>query len=103
MSEQLTPPVPRRTKSPADKLVANKQRKRKPRNHAAPKRNAPFHCAIRERREALNLSLRDVADALSMSIAGLHAIEHGSDPMLSTAFRLCVFYGVEINKTWSLK
>ena len=55
---------------------------------------------MRERREALRLSLHVVAKALGMSVSGLHAIDTGSDPQLTTARRIAAFFGTTIEELW---
>lgn len=60
-----------------------------------------FICRIRALREPLRLTVRDVATAVGMSSAGLHAIENGSDPMLSTALKLAEFFGRDICEIWT--
>lgn len=89
--------------SPAVKLAKSKQRQRPPRNTAKVQRKSPVVCHCRKRRQDLNLSLRDVAEATGLSIAGLHAIEHGGDAQMTTAFKLCDFYGVGLGELWEAK
>ena len=59
-----------------------------------------FACAIGENRRRLRLSIHRVAKAVGMSVSGMFAIEQGTDPMLSTAFKLAKFYGCDINELW---
>jgi hypothetical protein len=47
--------------TPAEKLAKRKQRQRPRRNSST--KSGPVVCHCRQHREALNLSLRDVADA----------------------------------------
>lgn len=89
--------------TPAELLAASHPWKRSPRNTNAPprtKRKPVWVCTLRERREALRLSLRNVAAALGMSLAGLHRVEKGDDVMLTTAKKLAVFYGVGVEELW---
>ena len=88
--------------TPAEKLAAQKQRKRPPRN-TVKRPNPVWVCRVREVRESFHLSLRDVADAIGMSNPGLFAIEHGSDPMLTTAYKLAEFFGMSIPELWPAK
>lgn len=86
--------------TPAEKLAARKPwRRRCPRN-GTPLRKVVWTCRIREFREALRISMRDVAAAVGRSLAGLHVIEMGSDPMLTTARRLAEFFGKSIEELW---
>lgn len=85
--------------TPAEQLAKSKQRKRSPRNTVAPRRPI-WVCRLREMREALNLSLRDVADAVGMSNPGLWAVEHGGETSLTTATKLAEFFGCTIQDLW---
>lgn len=89
--------------TPAEKLAAAKPRKRPRRNVSEKWENVPLKCTLRIIREKLNLSLRDVADAVGLSVSGMHAIEHGRDVQMTTALRLAEFYGVDVNEIWKLK
>jgi DNA-binding XRE family transcriptional regulator len=85
--------------TPAEELAARKPRKRAPRNEAAPRKRT-WRCTIRDRRESLNLSLRDVANAVGVSTTTLHQIEHGTDPQLTTARKLALFFGANEQDLW---
>ncbi len=85
--------------SPAEKLAHRKPWRRSPRNRSKP-RKAVWECRIRAEREPLRLSLRDVARACKLSVTALHQIEHGSDPMLTTATRLAEFFGLAVGELW---
>lgn len=87
--------------TPAETLAADKQRQRRPRNTAKLPRNAAWKvCNVREHRERLNLSLRDVATALGLSVSSYWQIEKGGDPMLRNAVKIAEFYGVGIGELW---
>lgn len=86
--------------TPAEKLSSQKQRKRPKRNTGKGPRKAVLSCAVRARREALNLSLRDVAAGVGLSVSGLHAIEYGCDVQMTTALRLCKFFGCQQGDLW---
>lgn len=88
--------------TPAQKLAKVKQRQRPKRNGPAVKlKTAPvWECGIVALREALNLSMKDVASAIGMSMTAVFQIEHGCDPMLTSAVRLAAFYGKPIEKLW---
>lgn len=86
-------------KSAAQQLAAKKSRSRLPRNRAGVA-NGVWACRVREFREALNLSLLDVARSIGMSVTGLWQIEMGNDPMLTTAAKIAAFYDVPINLLW---
>jgi len=88
--------------TPAETLSKTKQRSRPPRNKAK-ERSSPVVCHCREKRNGLNLSLRDVSEATGISVAGLHAIEHGGNVEMTTAFKLCEFYGCSLMELWSPK
>lgn len=89
-------------KTPAQTLAAKKMNHRKPNpsTAGAPIRNAPWKCYVREVRLSLRLSLKDVAEAVSLSITALHQIEHGTDPMLTNARKLADFFGRGIEQLW---
>lgn len=89
--------------TPAEKLSKNKKRTRPPRNEKRPKRSSPVICHCREKRNELNLSLRDVHAAVGISVSGLHAIEHGGNVEMTTALKLCEFYGCQLTELWSAK
>lgn len=61
---------------------------------------SPSRACVREWRESLNLSLRDVAGAVGISVTALHQIEHGTDPQLTTARKLSEFFQVPTEKLW---
>lgn len=85
--------------SPAEQLAAKKARKRAPRNKATP-RNETWVCRVRDWREGMDLSLRDVAKAVGVSVTALHQIEHGTDPQLTTARKLSAFFRAPVEKLW---
>jgi DNA-binding XRE family transcriptional regulator len=87
--------------TPAEELASRKQRKRPKRNNGKEPRKVVLSCAVRDRREALNLSLRDVAAGVGLSISGLHAIEYGCDVQMTTALRLCKFFGCQQCDLWT--
>ncbi|MBK8270205.1 MAG: helix-turn-helix transcriptional regulator [Planctomycetes bacterium] len=65
--------------------------------------NTIFVCRVRELRNELNLSLREVALILHMSAANIHRIERGSDVPLSTARRIAAAFGKTVDEIWSDK
>lgn len=83
------------SKSPAQKISEDKARKPPPAN-----RKRPWNCTIIERRQKLNLTIRDVAEACGITNAAVSVIEHGGDPQLSTATKLSKFFGVPIEYLW---
>lgn len=85
--------------SPAEKLSRDKPYRRSPSGKGEP-REAVWICCCRERREALRLSLRDVAAAVGLSVTGYWQIERGSDPQLTTARRLAAFFGATVEQLW---
>ena len=90
--EDVTPDL-----SPAELLAAAKA----PRIKAAkPNPAAVWKCCLREHRTRLGLTLDEVAEQVGLSKTGLWQIEHGSDPMLTTARKLAAFYGVAVEVIW---
>lgn len=87
--------------TPAERLSKSKRRQR-------PKRNCPpapqakvWETKLREVRESLDLSLRDVAFSCELSVAAYFRIEHGfADPCLSTARTIAAFFGREVWDLW---
>lgn len=88
--------------SPAKKLSMKVSRTRSKKKQKSLPRKKVFDCAIYEIRIRYNLTIRQVADAVQMSVAGVHAIERGSDPMLSTVFKLSEFFGMRVEDIWKL-
>lgn len=88
--------------TPAERLAkAKPYRTRKGEgNDPSPPRYAVWKCTLRERRESLRLSLRDVAAAVGLSVTGYWQIEKGGDVMLTTARRIAAFFGMPIEQLW---
>ena len=86
--------------TPAERLAAKKPWRRAPRNAAKYPRRFAWRCGCREVRESLRISLRDVAKAIGLSVTALWQVEHGGDPMLTTAVKLARFYGKTIEELW---
>lgn len=82
--------------TPAEKLSKSKPWRREPRN----KVQVRWKCRLREFREELRLSLRDVASAVGLSITGILAVEMGGETQLVTARKLCVFFGRHLQEIW---
>lgn len=99
MSE-VTKTGTRSRKTPAENLSEQKKPKATANRKSTSARPPVFSCGIRAVRENLGLSLRDVSQAVGFSIAALWQIEHGTDPMLSTAFKLAAFYGCSVEELW---
>lgn len=87
-------------KTPAEQLAAKKKRERKPRNKK-PINEGPIICHAREKREALELTIRDVADAVEMTTSGYHQVEMGGNATMETAFKLCEFFGCKLDELWT--
>lgn len=82
--------------TPAETLSQSKPRPtRKPTTHPV-----VWQCSVREERERLRLSCREVADAVGMSYVGYWQVERGSDPKLTTAWKLAEFFGKPIDELW---
>jgi DNA-binding XRE family transcriptional regulator len=88
------------TPTPAEALSAAKRLKRPPRKPGTRTYGPWVGNSIRERRDALGLSLRDVADAIGISNPGLFAVEKGGDPQLTTAYKLAAFFGCSVEAIW---
>lgn len=86
--------------TPAEKVAASKRRQR-PKTKARVVRKAVLTTKVRDVRESLRLSLRDVADAVGLSTTALWQLERGLDCMLTTAIKLAAFYGKTINELWT--
>ncbi len=83
--------------TPAEQLAKDKGPRRPP---SEPARTKQFSCKIREKRNALNLSLRDVGAATGVSANSLLLIEQGYGPTLKTALHLARFFGVSVEELW---
>jgi transcriptional regulator with XRE-family HTH domain len=87
--------------TPAEKLSKEKRRTRPKRNAPAKSERRQWGTTLRARREALNLSMRDVALAAGLSVSAYFRIENGyADVSLSNAYRLGVLFGVPIQDIW---
>lgn len=82
--------------TPAERLA--KRRKKTP--HRAGVVKAVLKCRLRECREPLGLTLRDVADETGASMANLSRLERGGQVELSTAFKLAAFFGKTVQEIW---
>ncbi len=89
------------TPSMAQRL-ATKLAKRPPRTTPAG-RKVVWICQLLKRRKELNLTLRDVSGGTGVSIAVLSAIQHGTDPMLTTARAIAGFFGCSVEDMWPVK
>ncbi len=85
--------------TPAEKLSAAKPWRRSPRNKVSPRKRF-WNTRLREVREELRISLKDVAKAVGMSVTAIWQLEMGTDPMLSTARKLASFYGMDVWVLW---
>jgi len=54
-------------------------------------------------RSRRSFTFRELSDAIKISAAVLHAIEHGTDPMLSTAIKIAAFFGTTVEQMWTKK
>lgn len=88
-------------KSLAEKLAAKKQRERPKRNFTAKPELVLWTCKLSENRESLNLAMRDVADAVGLSVSAYFRIEKGyADVSLSNAMSLANFFGKTVYELW---
>ena len=87
--------------TPAEKLSQSKRRKRPKRNDPPAPQAKVWETTLREVRDSLDLSLRDVADSCRLSVASYFRIEHGfADPCLTTARTISAFFGREVWDLW---
>lgn len=88
--------------TPAQKLAGSKRRQRPQRNPTATKvpRKIVWVTSIREYREGLNLSIRDVAKELGLSLSGYWCMELGAEVTLTNVLKISTFFGVPIPKLW---
>jgi DNA-binding XRE family transcriptional regulator len=89
-------------KTPAQKLAAEKKQKARENRHRESRILGKVHCRVRVTREKLGLSLYDVSEATGISPSGLSAIERGRDVQITTAHKLCRFFGVSVDQLWPL-
>lgn len=82
--------------TPAEKLSS-----KKPPRILKGSNTGVFLCRIRALREPLRLTIKDVATATGISSSGIHEIENGRDPQLSTALKLAEFFGRDISEIWT--
>jgi DNA-binding XRE family transcriptional regulator len=85
--------------SPAEELSKVIQTQR-PNRNTKPLRKKVWDCYVRVKRERLYLTLSDVAEAVGITKSALSVIERGSDPLLTTAYALAVFFGCSVNELW---
>lgn len=57
-------------------------------------------CRVRERRQSLGLSFRDVEKATGIKISTVSNAEAGYDVTLDTARRLAEFFGTTVEDLW---
>jgi DNA-binding XRE family transcriptional regulator len=86
--------------SPAEKLAVTKPQRRTPSCSVKTKSPPVWTCKMRRVRETLRLSLKDVAAGVGMTVSGIWQIEHGGDPLLTTARKLADFFGVDVWELW---
>lgn len=91
------------TMTPAEKLAKEKQRSRPRRNPKAKSETIIWQCKLEEAREEVNLSMKDVAQAVGLSVSSYFRIEKGySDVCLSNAMSIANFFGKSIYGLWPL-
>lgn len=87
--------------SKAELLSQKKQRERPRRNPKAKSERVLWTTKLAEQREALNLSMKDVADAVNLSQSAYFRIEHGfADVSLSNAMSIAQFFGRTVYELW---
>lgn len=85
-------------KSPAETLASSKTVSR--RIPQGIERKKVWHCLLREKRTALRLTLRDVAEAVGISVTALQAIDTGGELCLTNAKKIAAFFCVTIDEMW---
>lgn len=86
------------SKSPAQEVSDKSQRQRSRRNGVVHKK--VWVCNLRYLRDKHNLSMDQVAAGVSLSKTAYWQIEHGGDPMLTSARRIADFFGQRIEMLW---
>lgn len=88
--------------TPAEKASAKKLAAgRKLRKPTPPKESPVWLTTLRQERERLHLSLRDVASGVGLSVAAYWRIERGyADPCLTTVRRICKYFGTDVYRLW---
>ena len=57
--------------------------------------------ALKAKRIAAKLTLKEVSKACDISCAALHGLENGrSDPKLKTAYKLAGFFDIPVTEIW---
>jgi DNA-binding XRE family transcriptional regulator len=84
--------------SPAAKISKQRPRQRERRNEA--KHHRVWSCNLRQIRDAHGLTMDVVAKYVELSKTAYWQIEHGSDPMLTSARRISDFFGLTIEEIW---
>ena len=87
-----------KTDCPAQAMADESPRKRERRNgveHAK-----VWVCNLRFLRDKHNLTMDQVALGVSLSKTAYWQIEHGSDPMLTSAKRIAEFFGQRVETIW---
>lgn len=86
--------------SPAELASKNKTKRVRGLGGGTNGRKVTWNCKLGEKRFALNLTLRDIEAGADVSSAVLCAIEHGTDPQLTTARRIAKFFGCSVEEMW---
>jgi hypothetical protein len=87
--------------SPAEQ-VAEKKKKRKPKvaKSSTNRHLGVLKCNLRAIRDALGLTIRDVANGTSLSVGTLAYTEMGQDICLTNARKVSKFFGKPIEEIW---
>lgn len=87
--------------SPAQRLAKAKQQQCLKRNKASKSETILWTCKLAEERDALNLSMQDVAKAAGLSSSAYFRIEKGyADVSLSNAMSIAQFFGKTVYQLW---
>ena len=84
--------------SKAQKTAEESPRKRERRNGVEHRKI--WVCNLRFLRDKHNLTMDQVAAGVSLSKTAYWQIEHGSDPMLTSAKRIADFFGQRLEAIW---
>jgi DNA-binding XRE family transcriptional regulator len=83
--------------TPAEKMAKSIQRSPRKAFRGLPR---VFSCNIKEKRETLGLSQRDVCRGTGLTVSTVCRVEQGIDLTLTRALKLAKFFGCSIHEIW---
>jgi DNA-binding XRE family transcriptional regulator len=91
--------------TPAEKMAQDKKNRvgQERQGRWRTSRQVIFNCKIREMREGLGLSTRDVAKGADISHVNVTMAESGYGVNLHTAMKLARFFGNKIEDIWAVR